>query len=122
MKHLFLLLLALSLLAAGCRSLQETATDTPLEIETGDTFTIVVQSNPSTGYRWQMAEPLDETIIRFLAHEYRADRPIQPGSGGWDVWTFEALAPGETQITLNNFPPSNDVTPCETTTFTITIH
>ena len=122
MKHLLLLLLALALLAAGCRSLQETGTDTPLQVKTGDEFTIVVHANPSTGYRWRLAEPLDETIVHFLAHEYRADKPVQPGSGGWDVWTFEALGPGETTITLNNFPPDSDTTPCETTTFTITVH
>ena len=122
MKYYALLLLALSLLATGCRSLEETDPATPIEVKAGDEFTIVVQSNPSTGYRWQLAEPLDETIIHLLAKEYREDKPIRPGSGGWDVWKFEAVAPGETEITLNHFPANSDTVPYETATFTVTVH
>lgn len=92
----------------------------PIEVQAGDVFHIVVDSNPSTGYHWDIVgEP---SGVEFISSEYTADEPVIPGSGGVDVWTFNAVSAGQTQITLGSFPPGADVTePAQTVTFNVVV-
>jgi predicted secreted protein len=95
---------------------------TPIEVQAGETFHIVLVSNPSTGYHWDFIGELDLTIVEFVSSGYTADEPVMPGSGGVDVWTFKAVAAGQTQITLGSYPPDTSVTePAETLTFDIIV-
>jgi len=122
---LFLLgLLALSVSTTGCsRGQEETNPDTPIEVEVNEEFTVVVASNPTIGYEWRLTEPLDESVVQFVETEYQQRRPVTTGSGGWDLWTFEAAGPGETEITLGRYPPSGrDAAPIQTLTFTVIMH
>ena len=57
-----------------------------LEAEAGNEFKLIIESNPSTGYHWELAEELDESVVKFVSREYRAEEPVIPGSGGVDVW------------------------------------
>ena len=93
-----------------------------LEATAGNEFKIIIDSNPSTGYHWEIVGEVDENIVEFISNDYRADEPVMPGSGGVDVWVFKAIAAGETHITLGYYPPSNDpVEPQQTVTFTVTV-
>ncbi|MCE9647240.1 MAG: protease inhibitor I42 family protein [Chloroflexi bacterium] len=93
-----------------------------LEATAGNEFKIVLDSNPGTGYHWELDEELDGTIVQFVSNEYVADEPAMPGSGGRDVWIFKAVKPGEVHITLSYYPPSNDaVGPQQKVTFTVTV-
>lgn len=93
-----------------------------LEASAGNEFKIVIDSNPSTGYHWEIIGEVDESIVEFISNEYRADEPVMPGSGGVDVWVFKAIAAGKTDITLGYYPPSNDpVEPQQKVTFTVTV-
>jgi inhibitor of cysteine peptidase len=95
---------------------------TPIEVQAGEMFHIVVPSNPSTGYRWEFTGELDLNVVEFVSSGYTADEPVAPGSGGVDVWAFKAVAAGQTQITLGSFPPDTSVTePEETVTFDIIV-
>lgn len=94
---------------------------TPIEVAAGETFHIVVVSNPSTGYHWEFTGELDLNVVEFVSNEYTADEPVMPGSGGVDVWTFKAVAPGEAQITLASYPPGESVTTQEALTFNIIV-
>jgi predicted secreted protein len=39
-----------------------------------------------------------------------------------EIWVFKAVGPGETQITLGYYPPSNDpVDPQQTETFSVKV-
>lgn len=69
----------------------------PMEVLAGETFNIVIDSNPSTGYHWEIVNELSG--VEFVSTEYTADEPVAPGSGGVDVWMFKAVSSGETQIT-----------------------
>lgn len=75
----------------------------PIEVQAGETFHIVIDSNPSTGYHWEIVNELNG--VEFVSTEYTADEPVAPGSGGVDVWTFKAVSAGEAQITLGSYPP-----------------
>ena len=93
-----------------------------IEVTAGNEFKIIIESNPSTGYHWELVGGLDEGLLQFISSEYRATEPILPGSSGKEAWTFKALAPGETTIVLGYYPPSNDpVEPAQTVTFTIVV-
>jgi inhibitor of cysteine peptidase len=90
-----------------------------ITVKAGETFDLVVPSNPSTGYRWDIIPELDETRIEFIAQDYVAEEPVIPGSGGVDVWTFRALSPGDTTIVLGYYPPGDQTDPEEAVTFSI---
>jgi inhibitor of cysteine peptidase len=108
--------------AAGNTRPDITDPATPIEVQAGEMFHLVVDSNPSTGYHWDLVSELDGNIVEFVSSDYTADEPVMPGSGGVDVWAFKAVAAGQTQITLGSFPPDTSVTePEETVTFDIIV-
>jgi inhibitor of cysteine peptidase len=90
----------------------------PIEVQAGETFHIVIDSNPSTGYHWEIVNELSG--VEFISTEYTADEPVMPGSGGVDVWTFRAVSAGQTQITFGAYPPGA-TEPEQTVTFNIIV-
>ena len=137
-----LLLSATLILLAGCRTFSTTPTPTPMLLPTGETpnplpeptdpsqlivvspsqtFDIVLPSNPSTGYCWNLVRELDANLLQLVEQTYIAEQPVIPGSGGVDVLTFSAIVTGETTIELGYYPPSGDAQPQETVTFSIRV-
>jgi inhibitor of cysteine peptidase len=92
-----------------------------ITVKAGDIFNLVLPSNPSTGYRWEILPELDGKIVEFVEQNYVAEEPVMPGSGGMDVWTFRALSAAETTIVLGYYPPGNETDPEETVTFSIRV-
>ena len=133
MKPTHYLLLALVVLLAACaaptpaseepaQSSMPALTDPtqPILVNAGETFFIVVESNPSTGYHWEIVGDLNG--VELVSREYTAGEPVIPGSGGVEVWIFKAVSSGETLVTLGSYPPDTNVTePEQTTAFTVTI-
>lgn len=79
----------------------------PIIVSPDKRFAIVIDSNPTTGYSWQLAKPINEKIIKFSGSEYipaNTKRGIV-GAGGKEVWTFVAVAAGETAISLKYVRP-----------------
>src|SRR3989304_6172227 len=101
------LVLVFSLGACGGNVQPNTSGDT-IETSAGEEFNLVIESNPSTGYHWEILGELDANIVEFVSKDYRAAEPVAPGSGGSDVWVFKAVGGGETTITLGYYPPSNE--------------
>lgn len=130
MKKLLTVLFASALALAACGGKATEPAVEPLnisepgksiEVAAGNEFKIVIESNPSTGYHWDLVGALDESIVQFVSRDYRADEPVMPGSGGKDVWVFQAVAAGETTITLGYFPPGVDGSPAQEVTFTVVV-
>jgi predicted secreted protein len=127
MKRILYLTLALAFLLGACSGgtadLQPTDPASAIEAEAGKEFTIVLTSNPTTGYHWELVGDLDGDVIEFVSQEYQStSEPGLAGGGGLDIWTFRAVGAGETTITLGHYPPSNDpVDPEETQTFTVIV-
>ncbi len=93
-----------------------------LEAQVGSEFKIIIDSNPSTGYYWELGDDLDEEIVKFVSKDYNADEPVAPGSGGRDVWVFKAMSAGEAHITLWYYSPSNELAdPQQKVTFIVTV-
>jgi inhibitor of cysteine peptidase len=139
MKRIFVLLVT-TLLLTGCAAISSTPTPTPplpptaetpttlpeptdhtqlITVPAGETFELVVPSNPSTGYHWNILAELDASLVEFVQQNFLAQEPVAPGSGGVDVWTFRAISPGDTTIVLGYYPPTSETDPEETVTFSI---
>lgn len=121
----FLAVLPIILTACGSKSTPEFQVSDPaknLEATAGNEFKIVIDSNASTGYHWDLAKDLDKSIVEFVSKDYKQGDSAMPGSGGVEIWTFKAVSAGETHITLGYYPPSNQPTdPQQTVTFTVTV-
>ena len=88
----------------------------------GEQFTITLESNPTTGYSWQLAKPLDEKIVRSVGSEYTPSRTDLAGAGGAETWTFLAVKKGSAKITLQYARPwEKDKPPAEEKTFLVKV-
>ena len=123
MKKIVGLLCIFTFIITACgtsESLQITDPNQTIEVNAGDEFTIVIESNPTTGYHWEIVGELKN--LEFISRDYQASEPITTGSGGIDVWTFKAIASGEAQITLGYYPPYEDPEPPQQTAiFIVTV-
>jgi len=67
-------------------------------------FQVTLESNPSTGYRWQITS-IDETIARLINDEYITPETGLVGASGKQELTFEALDVGKTTIWIEYVRP-----------------
>ena len=72
-----------------------------LHLNKGDTFTVLLVSNPSTGFLWEFAKPLyDETVMILRGDKYiRPDEQLS-GAAGKRSLTFLAEGSGRTGLKL----------------------
>jgi inhibitor of cysteine peptidase len=95
--------------AGGAEAMAADASDSGSRVEmaVGDTLTVTLESNPTTGFVWTLADP--EGMLEVVSNEYVMDPtgfdPPPPGLGGVEVWTFKALRTGETTISMEYSRP-----------------
>jgi inhibitor of cysteine peptidase len=98
------LLLALAVAACGGDGgqLELTAADSGsvVGLGGGDTVTITLDSNGTTGFQWNLVSEPDASVLELVASEYVEPEDGLVGEGGVEVWTFEAVATGETALEL----------------------
>ncbi|MBF0101980.1 MAG: protease inhibitor I42 family protein [Desulfobacterales bacterium] len=76
-------------------------------IAQGDYLQITLPSNPTTGYAWEILS-LDEAIVKRVENAYHSSCTPESGMvgcGGEDVWTFQAISPGVTQLSMTYIRP-----------------
>ena len=128
-------LLVLTALAAGCSPAPDasshsdgasrvslTAADAgrPLALRVGQRVTLTLAANPTTGYRWALADSADGALARDGDRVYTqdpapADGPPVAGRGGTETWTFRAVRAGVGTLRLDygrSFEP--EAAPAET--------
>jgi len=73
-----------------------------IEVNAGDRLTVVLCSNPTTGFQWsEEARVSDSSILKQEVHEFvgRQSAPPPPrGTPGLEAWTFQTLKPGKSTI------------------------
>ncbi len=72
-------LILIAVLLCSCVTLA--VAQTRIEVATGQKFTLTLDSNPSTGYAWQLATPVDETKVKFLRSVFNAPETDRAGRG-----------------------------------------
>lgn len=114
MKKFIIYILVLLSFASYCFA-QDLKQPKVIEAQAGHNFTIILKANATTGYQWQIAKPLDESIVKLINSEYLADKTKLVGAGGKQVWIFKALKAGQTNISFKymrpwgkNTPPQNE--------------
>jgi inhibitor of cysteine peptidase len=70
-----------------------------LTVRRGEKFKIELQSNPSTGYRWQLVF-FNKSILKHLSSEFAPKTINQIGTAGIQRFKFEATKEGTTIIKL----------------------
>ena len=63
----------------------------------GETFTISLESNPTTGYMWQPG--YDSEFLKLVDRKFVSDSTI-PGSPGIEIFEFLALKEGEVKVQM----------------------
>jgi predicted secreted protein len=105
-------------------SIVNPAGDAPdtLEVQAGDTFSLTLDSNPTTGYQWQLAETLDEGVLQLVAKTYSSSQTNVAGAGGKENWNFYAVGQGTTVISLKYARPwETDAPPAVNRQFTVIV-
>lgn len=72
-------------------------------ILSGQSFTIALDANPTTGYQWELEDSYNHSLIKIEKSYYQESQNSSPprvGMGGKSCWDFVALAPGTTEIKL----------------------
>ena len=103
--------LAAAVLTAGPGCANRAASPAPAPtpasflVRPGDQFDVRLEANPSTGYRWDLGRPLDESIVKLVGSDYQrepapAGGAAPVGQAGLETWRFEAVAPGRTMVEL----------------------
>jgi predicted secreted protein len=92
------------------------------QIKPGSRLRINLESNRSTGYQWRLARPVDQKVIKLVGSGYQSPEVKLPGAGGKEIWTFEAVAPGRTEIAMQYVRPwEKGVPPARTARFSVVV-
>ena len=93
-----------------------------LEVDAGDSFTVALCSNQTTGFQWSESVQIDdETIVEQTNHKFISPEEQQiVGAAGQEVWTFQALQEGTTTVKMEYSQPWEGGTKAEWT-FTLTL-
>ena len=75
------------------------------EVEVGDKIRLELCSNPTTGFEWDY-EASTENVLREEDHDFEEpeDEGIV-GAAGKELWTFEAVGEGTTEVRLEYSQP-----------------
>jgi inhibitor of cysteine peptidase len=92
---------------------------TSIVLEPGESFSVVLPGNATTGYSWQV-EGIDAAILSAAEPVYVSDSELV-GAGGVYTFTFTAAAAGETELRLVYHRPWEQVEPLQTFTMAVTI-
>ncbi|KPK37404.1 MAG: hypothetical protein AMJ65_14630 [Phycisphaerae bacterium SG8_4] len=74
-----------------------------IELELGKLLVVTLESNPSTGYQWELIESNESILKQFGQSEYKpsetSDAPIV-GTGGREIFRFKAISSGQMTLQL----------------------
>ena len=101
-----LALLAALTMATGCSPQQQEVKASigdngrEVQLKKGQPLVVTLEANPTTGYTWEVAEPLDEQVLRQAGEpEFKPESDLA-GAGGVQILRFEAVNAGQTALKL----------------------
>ncbi len=115
MKRLLICVLAQVLVLSGCGDdvspLSFTAADSGSEVRigSGDQFQVVLESNPSTGYSWEVTGEPDPSILELVSHGLEAADTDLVGAAGTEVFVFKGVGFGAGVLRLEYFRPFDEL-------------
>ncbi len=96
-----------------------------LDITQNQTLNIKLESNITTGYKWNLMTEPNSKILKFVSSDYVGPTPgSQPlvGGGGYELWRFQAVGTGTTTLKLGYYRPwETNTPPAKEFTFTVNV-
>ena len=90
-------------------------------VKSGDVIVVTLESNPTTGFSWQLTE-MNNTVLKQVGEvKYESDGRNIPGAGGTETFRFEALSTGEVALTLWYMRPWESVQPLKIFTIQVVV-
>ena len=84
-------------------NVNEQDNDGQIELEQGQVLVVTLQSNPTTGYSWEVSENQEKILQQMGDSEFisqdTGDAPIV-GAGGWEIFRFKAVSAGQVTLKL----------------------
>jgi inhibitor of cysteine peptidase len=74
-----------------------------IDLKQGQILVITLQSNPTTGYRWEQVENQDSTLEQMGEAEFKPSEtggPPPVGDGGWEIFHYKAVSAEQKTLTL----------------------
>ncbi len=91
----------------------------------GQVFTVTLESNPSTGYRWEWVDHQDSIVEQMGEAQFKPRETGDPplvGAGGWESFDFKAVHPGQMTLKLvYRRPWEEGVEPLKTFSLQVTV-
>lgn len=96
--------------AAPVQTFTDPASGTTVTLRPGGKLNLKLDSNPTTGYYWYLKD-IDASRIDQLSEDYFADPAPEgvTGSGGHQMFVFEALQVGKSDLVLSYERSPQDV-------------
>ena len=100
------------LAASGCGTSEESSVftdrDQRFSVDVGDEFQVVLESNMTTGYGWQLEANIDGNVLEFVRDRYEAPNTDLVGAPGLQLFDFRAIGDGSTFILFWYIRPFDD--------------
>jgi inhibitor of cysteine peptidase len=101
--------------------LNATDNNTTINVTTGRFLVITLEGNPTTGYTWEVTEPLDDLVLQQVGDIAFVPESNLIGAGGVQIATFEVVGAGDATIKMVYHRPwETDVEPADTFTVNVT--
>jgi inhibitor of cysteine peptidase len=74
-----------------------------VELEQGQILIVTLQSNPTTGYQWEVVENQESILEQSGEAQFKPSDEGEPpmvGTGGWEIFRFKAISAGQMTLKL----------------------
>jgi inhibitor of cysteine peptidase len=121
-----LLLLGILSLGVGCGASKEVKVDASqdggqVDLAKGQVLVVTLESNPTTGYRWEAVE-LDVEVLRQVGDAEFKPQSDLIGAPGVEITRFQAVEAGQAMLRMVYHRPwETDVEPLETFSVGVTV-
>jgi predicted secreted protein/N-acetylneuraminic acid mutarotase len=96
-----------------------------IELEQDKLLVVTLESNPSTGYQWELVENNDFVLKQFGQKEYKPPETSNPrmvGAGGWEIFRFKAVSTGQTTLEFVYHRAWEDTEPLKTFSIQVVVN
>jgi inhibitor of cysteine peptidase len=78
-------------------SIDESCDGMTIQLSVGDNLVINLQSQPSTGFRWQL-DQINASVLQKVSDQFIPPSPPVIGGIGTEMWVFQAIGVGSSPI------------------------
>jgi predicted secreted protein len=95
------------------------------ELERGQILVVTLETNPSTGYKWELDEQYESILLQLGEVEFKSSDTGDPpavGAGGWEIFRFRAVSAGQMPLLLFYHRSWEDAEPLNTFIIQVTVN